>query len=84
MDIDFPVSTLPVNDILLIRGFLIISSPILLLWPVTVLITPAGKCFAMICVNFKAARGALIDGFNITVFLAAIAGAILCTAKFTG
>ena len=68
---------LPVNEILSIFCDATNASPTSEPYPVITLITPSGNSSFTSSANFMTVSGAFVGGLMITVFLAAIAGAIL-------
>ena len=69
--------TLPVKDILSILSDATKASPTSDPYPVITLMTPLGNSSFTSSANFMTVNGASVGGLIITVFFAAIAGAIL-------
>src|SRR6056300_1064803 len=80
-----PVFVLPVNEMALILGSLVMASPTLCPKPCTIFKTPAGMPASMqISDNMNAVIGVISEGLATTQFPAARAGAIFQVNKYSG
>src|SRR6476646_4056812 len=80
-----PARVLPVNEIAFICGLLIIASPVFFPVPCKMLSTPGGNpAWLQIFPNKKAVTGLNSEGFAITQFPAASAGAIFHVNRYNG
>src|SRR5688572_5596631 len=80
-----PARVLPVNEIALICGCLIMASPVVSPRPFTIFNTPSGNPASLqILASKKAVIGVTSDGFAITQFPEASAGAIFQVKRYNG
>src|SRR4030095_4397989 len=80
-----PAFVLPVKEIAFISGCLMIASPVVFPLPCTIFNTPLGNPASLqMRLNKKAVTGVISDGFAITQFPAANAGAIFHVNKYNG